>query len=74
MWATVIVFCNVLYNPTADRAREDVELLDSIPTLIKGMRVRQPTPSEVVHLRMLDAFIAEMVRLANCAIDDAMHS
>ena len=74
MWATLTIFCNILHNPTAEEARGDVDLLNSIPTLIKGMRTRELTPNETMHLRMLVGFVAELVRLAKCAMNKAVQS
>jgi hypothetical protein len=71
MSAVVTIFCNVLWDPLHPRASEDVRLLESSPELIRRIRRRRMTDSEMLHLRTADEFLAELVRLARCAINKA---
>ncbi|TLD14521.1 hypothetical protein PspLS_11180 [Pyricularia sp. CBS 133598] len=72
MSAILTIFCNVLLNPLDASAEEDLELLESVENLIKEMRRRrQLTPHEVVNMTMIDEFVAELMRLGNCAILNA---
>jgi hypothetical protein len=64
----VTLFCNILYKPSARHAQSDVELVSAVPYLLKKLRAREPTPSEALHLQRLEAFIAELIHLANKAI------
>ncbi|KAK6443872.1 hypothetical protein FP744_10000120 [Trichoderma asperellum] len=67
MWATITIFCNLLYNPGLE-ANSDLELLKLLPSLIKGMHIRQVSAIERMQLDLLDSFFGEIVRLAECAI------
>ncbi|TQN66759.1 putative transcriptional regulatory protein [Colletotrichum shisoi] len=71
MSAILEVFCNLLLQPLHSQAEEDIELLKSVPQLIEGMRNRQLTPHEVAHVKIVDAFVAELTRLGTCAIAKA---
>ncbi|VUC37301.1 unnamed protein product [Clonostachys rosea] len=68
LWASVTLFCNILYKPSARHAQSDVELVSSVPYLLKKLRARDTTPSEALHLQRLETFIAELIHLANKAI------
>lgn len=71
MSAILEIFCNLLLQPLHPQAEEDIELLKSVPQLIEGMRNRQLTPHEVAHVKIVDAFVAELTRLGTCAIAKA---
>ena len=68
MCAITTIFCWVLFNPLDPRAEGDLELLRSAPELIKNIRLRRLTPNEMLHLRMVDDFLAELLRLATSAV------
>lgn len=57
-----------MYNPINPNTDIDLELLNSAPMLIKQMRLQRLARDEMDQLRMIDDFVAELVRLANCAV------
>ncbi|KAH7007176.1 fungal-specific transcription factor [Ilyonectria destructans] len=66
------IFCNLLLNPLDPAANDDLALLKSAPELIRRMRVRQ-LPHDILHIKQVDNFVAELVRLGNFAIRKAIH-
>lgn len=71
MTAASSLFLNILIDPYNPRARDDLALLDSVPELIKSIRLRRLTQSEMLHLKMVDDFLAELIRLGRSAIEYA---
>jgi len=71
MTAASSLFLSILIDPCNPRARDDLELLDSVPELIKGIRLRRLSQSEMLHLKMVDDFLAELIRLGRSAIEYA---
>lgn len=45
--------------------------MQTVPQLLRNIRKRAPTPEEACHLDLLDLFVAELVRLARCAVEKA---
>ncbi|KAL1960695.1 hypothetical protein VTO42DRAFT_6525 [Malbranchea cinnamomea] len=68
MSAVLTLFCNIILNPLDTQAPEDLELLSSVPALIRALPVRQLTVNEVMHIKRVDDFVAELGRLAKCAV------
>lgn len=68
LWATLTIFCNIIHDPLHDLVASDIEMLGSIPRMIQGMHKRPLNPNEMCHFDMLETFVAELVRLAECAI------
>ncbi|KAH0430332.1 C6 transcription factor [Colletotrichum camelliae] len=71
MSAILTIFCNLLLDPLNAKAEEDMELLQSVPKLIEGMRNRRLTAYEVAHVKMIDEFVLELSRLGTSAIAKA---
>jgi hypothetical protein len=71
MSALITIFCNLLFNPLDPRASEDLELLNRVPELVKGIRIRQLTLKEILHIKLVDDFVAELTRLGKCAVAKA---
>jgi hypothetical protein len=69
--SVVVIFLNILLKPLSPQAKDDVDLLNTAPELIKAIRSRRLTPNEAVHMQIVEDFIAELARLANCAIQIA---
>ncbi|KAH7115347.1 hypothetical protein B0J13DRAFT_572360 [Dactylonectria estremocensis] len=69
--AIMILFFNVLLNPLDTQAELDLELLSSAADLIRRMPIRRLTRYEIEHFKMVDDFVAELIRLGNCAISKA---
>ena len=55
-------------NPLDPQSKADLELLSSAADLIRSMPIRRLTAYEIGHIKMVDDFVAEMLRLGNCAI------
>lgn len=68
MSAVMTIFCSILLNPLDPQAEDDLRLLESAPDLIKGIRIRRPTQTELLHLKTVDEFMGELIRLGGCAI------
>ncbi|KAK3402639.1 hypothetical protein B0T20DRAFT_388339 [Sordaria brevicollis] len=68
MSAVMTIFCSILLNPLDPQAEDDLRLLESAPDLIKGIRIRRPTQTELLHLKTVDEFMGELMRLGGCAI------
>jgi len=49
----------------------DLELLNWVPQLIQDMRKRRLARDEMVHMGMIDDFVAELARLAGEAVKKA---
>ncbi|KAB5549446.1 hypothetical protein GE09DRAFT_1204368 [Coniochaeta sp. 2T2.1] len=69
--AIMTLFFSVLLNPLDTQAKLDLQLLSSAADLIRNMPIRRLTESEIEHLKMVDDFVAELIRLGNCAISKA---
>ncbi|KAH7024761.1 uncharacterized protein B0I36DRAFT_274374 [Microdochium trichocladiopsis] len=68
MCAVLTIFCNILSNPLDPRAVEDLQLMSKCPDIIRNMRPRRLTPSEVLHIKTIEHFFSELTRLGACAI------
>ncbi|KAF7553418.1 hypothetical protein G7Z17_g3663 [Cylindrodendrum hubeiense] len=69
--AVMTIFCNLLQNPLDPAANNDLDLLKTAPELIRRMRVQQ-LPQDILHIKQVDSFVAELVRLGNFAIRKAI--
>ncbi|KAF4345221.1 transcriptional activator Mut3p [Fusarium beomiforme] len=69
--AMMALFFNILQDPQDMQATLDLELLRSAADLFRRMPIRRLTEYEVEHFKMVDDFIAELIRLGNCAISKA---
>ncbi|KAK9319400.1 hypothetical protein V1517DRAFT_332708 [Lipomyces orientalis] len=68
MSALLTIFCNLLLDPLGPRAVQDLELLTSIPDMIRAIRIRQLTLNEILHIKLVDDVVAELTRLGRCAV------
>lgn len=71
MSAVLTIFFNILSHPRDPRAVEDLQLITKSPGIIKNMRARRLTPSEMLHIETIEKFISELVRFGACAIAKA---
>jgi hypothetical protein len=69
--ASLTIFCNLLLSPLNSQAKEDIQLLQSVPALIKGMHTQLLIPKDGVLLEQIEDFVVELRRLANCAMKKA---
>lgn len=70
MQAVLSVFLNILSNPQDEQIKEDLKLLQKTPDIIKS--IQNPLTHNVhTHINVIESFVAEMVRLGNCAIKRA---
>ncbi|KAF4973176.1 hypothetical protein FZEAL_9393 [Fusarium zealandicum] len=65
------LFFNLIMNPLEEQAKMDLELLSSAADLVKNMPVRRLTPHELAHMKLVNDFVAELIRLSKCAIAKA---
>ncbi|KAG6989283.1 putative transcriptional regulatory protein [Fusarium oxysporum f. sp. conglutinans] len=68
MSATLTLFCNILLDPFDPQAEEDLNLLCTIPSLIRGLRKGPLAPKEQAYFEEVNEFFAELTRLGRCAI------
>lgn len=59
---------NILLDPLDPQSSADLELLSSAADLVRSIPVRRLTPREVAYMKLVDSFVAELVRLGKCAI------
>lgn len=71
MSAVLTLFCNILSNPLDPQTGDDLELLRTAPELIKGIRLRRLATNEIQHTKMIEDFVAELLRLGSSAIQKA---
>lgn len=68
MSAILTIFCNVLLHPLSSNARDDLELLQAAPQFIKNIRIPRLTANEITHMKMIEDFVAELIRLGSHAV------
>ncbi|KAL4880039.1 hypothetical protein BJY04DRAFT_219571 [Aspergillus karnatakaensis] len=66
--AILTLFHNILKNPLDPEVSRRVDILREFPKLIRRIPIRNLTLGEIIHLRFLDGFMAELARLGGCAI------
>ncbi|KAG4258696.1 hypothetical protein FPRO06_08102 [Fusarium proliferatum] len=66
--AMITLFFNILLYPLHERAEQDLELLKAAADLINSLPVRRLTTSEVSHMKLINDFVVELVRLGRSAI------
>ena len=66
--AGINLFCGILLDPADQQIQGDLGLIQSIPQVARDMRSCRVTPHDEQYLTALDLFIAELVRIGNCAI------
>ncbi|KAL2161767.1 hypothetical protein VTH06DRAFT_7550 [Thermothelomyces fergusii] len=62
------IFWYIMHNPINANTDVDLDLLNSAPMLIKQMRLQRLARDDMTQMRMIDEFVAELVRLANRAV------
>ncbi|CEN60033.1 hypothetical protein ASPCAL02474 [Aspergillus calidoustus] len=62
------LFHNILKDPLRSDASTHVRILQDFPSLIRSIPISTLTLGEVIHMRFLDGFTAELARLGQCAI------
>jgi hypothetical protein len=73
MSAILAIFCNILLHPLSPQAKDDLELLRTAPQSIKEIHIQKPTVNEILHMKSIEDFVAELVRLGSHAIMKAHH-
>ncbi|KAF4497363.1 transcriptional activator Mut3p [Fusarium agapanthi] len=66
--AMITLFFNILLYPLRERAEQDLELLKAAADVINNLPVRRLTTSEVSHMKLVNDFVVELVRLGKSAI------
>ncbi|KAF4438880.1 hypothetical protein F53441_12701 [Fusarium austroafricanum] len=66
--AMMTLFFNILTDPLHERAEQDLELLKAAADLVNSLPVRRLTALEVSHMKMVNDFVVELVRLGRSAI------
>lgn len=72
MSAALIIFCNILHTPSDPHASKDLSLLRETTGMMERIFLRQLCSiNEVIHIKVVADFVAELHRLAGCAIEKA---
>lgn len=69
--AIMTLFLNIIMYPLDPQAKLDIDLLSAAAELVRNMPVRKMTSHEIGHMKLVNDFVAELIRLANCAIAKA---
>lgn len=69
--AVLTLFCNILSDPLDPDNDQDIDLLQNVPSLIRKIPIRKFTIGEVVHLKFLDGFTAELAGIGASAMSKA---
>lgn len=69
--AIFTLFRTILHNPLDSEINHHMDILREVPDLICRIPIRKLTFGEVIHLRFLDGFTTELVRLCECAVAKA---
>ena len=73
MSALLAIFCNILQNPLDPQSTKDLSLLRTATGIMERVFLRQlSSVNEIVHIRLIEDFVTELNRLAQCAIEKAM--
>ena len=70
--AIMTLFLNILMYPLDPQAQLDIELLAGAADIVRSMPVRRMTAHKISHIKIVNEFILETIKLANCAISKAM--
>lgn len=65
------LFLNIIMYPLDPQAKFDIDLLSEAAYLVRSMPVRKMTAYEMSHMKLVNDFVAELIRLAHCAIAKA---
>lgn len=71
MSALLTIFCSILQNPLDPRSRDDLDRLKTATVMVERLFTRKLRENELVHFKLVADFVAELKRLAECAIDKA---
>ncbi|KAJ5175808.1 uncharacterized protein N7482_001685 [Penicillium canariense] len=71
MSALLNIFCSILQNPLDPRSRDDLDILKMATAMIGRIFSRQSRENEFENFELVADFVAELKRLAECAIDKA---
>lgn len=72
MSAVLSIFCSILQTPSDPQATSDLELLQETTGMMERIFFHQLcSVNEVVHIKVVADFVAELYRLANCAVEKA---
>ncbi|GFG16091.1 C6 zinc finger domain protein [Aspergillus udagawae] len=71
--AVLTLFCNIISNPRDPDTNCDMELLQNVPSLIRSIPIRKLTLGEVIHLKYLDGFAAELAGICVRAISKSQY-
>lgn len=63
------LFFSILQNPGHELASHDIELLGQTSQIIRSIPMRRVTSHEMKYLMKMDKLVAELCRLAKCAIE-----
>lgn len=69
--AIMTLFLNIIMYPLGPQAELDINLLSAAADLIRSMPMRKLASYEIGHMKLVNDFVAELLRLAHCAIAKA---
>ncbi|PGH05822.1 hypothetical protein AJ80_08270 [Polytolypa hystricis UAMH7299] len=65
------LFCNILMNPSHERAPDDLKLIEAYSMCLGEIPARRLSIDEIFHFKLINDFLRELSRLAKCAVDQA---
>ena len=71
MSALLTLFYSTLHRPLHPRSLQDLELLSSVPDMIRKIPVRRLTKNETDQIQLIDELVEQLTTLGRCAIDKA---
>jgi len=71
MSALVTIFCSILQTPLDPRSRDDLDRMKMAAVMMARIFSKRLPEGEAVHFKLVADFVAELTRLAECAIDKA---
>lgn len=72
MSALLTVFYSILHRPLDPMSLQDLELLTSVPSIIREIPARRLTKNETTQIQLIDELVESLSTLGRCAINKAM--
>lgn len=71
MSAILTLFYSILHRPLEPQSHHDLELLDSVPAMIRKISVRRLTNNEINQIQLIDELVQQLTTLGRNAIEKA---
>jgi hypothetical protein len=71
MTAILTLFYSILHRPLELQSHQDLELLSSVPDMIRNIPVRRLTKNEINQIQLIDELVEQLTTLGKSAINKA---